>query len=65
MCAPWWKDWPTPRAVIFDLDNCLASAGEIGQEMCAPAFAAIRKDHAIHHIKSLAELKHFIVTPAD
>ena len=43
ICAPWWKDWPTPRAIIFDLDNCLASAGEIGQEVCAPAFAAIRK----------------------
>jgi hypothetical protein len=43
ICAPWWKDWPTPRAIIFDLDNCLASAGEIGQDICAPAFAAIRK----------------------
>jgi putative hydrolase of the HAD superfamily len=42
ICAPWRKGWPTPRAIIFDLENCLASAGEIGLEVCAPAFAAIR-----------------------
>jgi FMN phosphatase YigB (HAD superfamily) len=33
----------TPRAIIFDLDNCLAPANEIGQEVCASAFEAIRK----------------------
>jgi FMN phosphatase YigB (HAD superfamily) len=30
------------RALIFDLDNCLASAKEVGEELCEPAFAAIR-----------------------
>lgn len=30
------------RAVIFDLDNCLASAREPGEALFAPAFAAIR-----------------------
>jgi FMN phosphatase YigB (HAD superfamily) len=34
---------PTARAVIFDLDNCLAPADEIGREVCEPAFEAIRK----------------------
>jgi FMN phosphatase YigB (HAD superfamily) len=43
ICAPWRKDWLAPRAIIFDMDNCLASAREIGPEVCAPAFAAIRK----------------------
>lgn len=31
-----------PRAVIFDLDSCLAAANEVGDELFAPAFAAIR-----------------------
>jgi len=43
ICAPCSKDWPTPRAIILDLDNCLISVGEIGEQACAPAFAAIRK----------------------
>jgi FMN phosphatase YigB (HAD superfamily) len=30
------------RAVIFDLDNCLAAADEAGEELFAPAFDAIR-----------------------
>ena len=30
------------RAVIFDLDNCLAAADEAGEELFAPAFEAIR-----------------------
>jgi FMN phosphatase YigB (HAD superfamily) len=30
------------RALIFDLDNCLAPAREVGEELCEPAFAAIR-----------------------
>jgi putative hydrolase of the HAD superfamily len=29
-------------AVIFDLDNCLTPAEEVGEELFAPAFAAIR-----------------------
>lgn len=31
------------RALIFDLDNCLASAREIGADLVAPVFAAIRQ----------------------
>lgn len=33
---------PGIRAVIFDLDNCLAAADEAGEELFAPAFEAIR-----------------------
>lgn len=34
---------PTPiDAVIFDLDNCLADATEVGSALVAPMFAAIR-----------------------
>lgn len=31
------------RALIFDLDNCLAAAKEVGTELFEPAFAAIRR----------------------
>src|SRR4051812_6478098 len=31
------------KAVIFDLDNCLAAAREVGEELYRPAFDAIRK----------------------
>ena len=31
------------KAIIFDLDNCLSSAGEIGRELYEPAFDAIRQ----------------------
>lgn len=30
------------KAIIFDLDNCLAAADEMGRELLAPAFEAIR-----------------------
>jgi FMN phosphatase YigB (HAD superfamily) len=30
------------RAIIFDLDSCLAPANEVGDELFTPAFAAIR-----------------------
>jgi len=30
------------KAIIFDLDSCLAAADEVGQQLFAPAFAAIR-----------------------
>ncbi len=30
------------KAMIFDLDSCLAAADEVGQHVFAPAFAAIR-----------------------
>lgn len=30
------------KALIFDLDNCLAAADEVGQQLFAPAFDAIR-----------------------
>lgn len=31
------------KAVIFDLDNCLAAASEVGEQLFAPAFDAIRQ----------------------
>src|SRR3954454_21207121 len=33
------------RAIIFDFDNCLASAKEFGEELFEPAFEAIRKEN--------------------
>jgi HAD superfamily hydrolase (TIGR01509 family) len=33
------------RAIIFDLDNCLASADETGRQLLAPTFAAIRRSN--------------------
>jgi putative hydrolase of the HAD superfamily len=33
---------PIPRAVIFDLDNCLADAREVGNELFEEGFQAIR-----------------------
>lgn len=34
------------KAVIFDLDNCLAAANEPGEQLYAPAFAAMRRANA-------------------
>ncbi|HEY9675897.1 MAG TPA: HAD family hydrolase [Waterburya sp.] len=31
------------KALIFDLDNCLAAANEMGEQLLEPAFGAIRK----------------------
>ncbi len=31
------------KAIIFDLDNCLAAANEVGEQLFAPAIDAIRK----------------------
>jgi len=31
------------KAIIFDLDNCLAAADETGRQLLAPTFAAIRR----------------------
>ena len=31
------------RAIIFDLDNCLSAADEVGPELLEPTFAAIRQ----------------------
>jgi FMN phosphatase YigB (HAD superfamily) len=31
------------RAIIFDLDNCLSAADEVGRELMEPVFAAIRE----------------------
>ena len=31
------------KAIIFDLDNCLSAADEVGQELYEPAFEAIRQ----------------------
>ena len=30
------------KALIFDLDNCLAAASEVGEDVFAPAFEAMR-----------------------
>ena len=30
------------KALIFDLDNCLAAANEVGEDLFAPAFAAMK-----------------------
>jgi hypothetical protein len=32
---------PITKAIIFDLDSCLAAAGEVGEQLFALAFAAI------------------------
>ncbi|MDD5630145.1 MAG: HAD family hydrolase, partial [Elusimicrobia bacterium] len=34
---------PMTKALIFDLDNCLAAADEVGEELYEPAFHAIRQ----------------------
>ena len=44
------------RALIFDLDNCLAAADEPGESLLEPAFAAIRA--ANHGTLSEAALQH-------
>jgi putative hydrolase of the HAD superfamily len=31
------------KAIIFDLDNCLAAANEVGEDLYKPAFDAIRQ----------------------
>lgn len=42
------RDWRRPlascavRAIIFDLDNCLAAADEPGEQLLEPVFAAVR-----------------------
>jgi FMN phosphatase YigB (HAD superfamily) len=36
-------DHPVIRALIFDLDNCLAPADEEGRDLLEPMFAAIRR----------------------
>jgi hypothetical protein len=33
---------PMTKAIIFDLDGCLAAADEVGEQLFRPAFAAIR-----------------------
>jgi hypothetical protein len=33
---------PMAHAIIFDLDSCLAAADEVGEQLFAPAFVAIR-----------------------
>ena len=43
------------RALIFDLDNCLAAANEVGEHLFEPAFEAIR--NAIRGTLSAEELK--------
>ena len=33
---------PMTKAIIFDLDSCLAAADDVGEQLFAPAFAVIR-----------------------
>ena len=35
------RDRPMTKAIIFDLDSCLAAADEVGDQLFAPTFAAI------------------------
>ena len=35
------------KAIIFDLDSCLAAADEVGEQLFAPAFAAIRAANGV------------------
>jgi FMN phosphatase YigB (HAD superfamily) len=39
------------NALIFDLDNCLAAAREVGEELYHPAFEAMR--HANHYFEKI------------
>lgn len=39
---------PMPKALILDLDNCIAPAREVGEDLYEPAFAAIRQANAGH-----------------
>lgn len=34
---------PAVRAIVFDLDNCLCAASELGADLFEPAFAAVRQ----------------------
>ena len=44
------------KAVIFDLDNCLAAANEVGEQLFASAFDAIRRtNHGALSEKSLTD----------
>ena len=44
------------RALIFDLDNCLAAANEVGEEVFAPAFEAMKNaNHGTLTTEQLAE----------
>jgi len=44
------------KALIFDLDNCLAAAKEVGEQLFAPAFDAIRRaNHDALSEKSLSD----------
>jgi FMN phosphatase YigB (HAD superfamily) len=44
------------KALIFDLDNCLAAANEVGDQLVEPAFDAIRKaNHGTLSEESLKE----------
>lgn len=48
----------TIKAIIFDLDNCLCAASAVGEDLVAPAFAALRA--ANHGHLDDAALEHAI-----
>jgi putative hydrolase of the HAD superfamily len=41
------------KAIIFDLDNCLSAADEPGQQLFAPAFAAITRASQGTHVEGV------------
>jgi putative hydrolase of the HAD superfamily len=69
------NDVPRRTAIIFDLDNCLAAADEVGQQLLEPVFAAVRaandgtlssdaidaafRDCWVHSFDWVAERHHF------
>jgi putative hydrolase of the HAD superfamily len=45
------------KAIIFDLDNCLSAADEVGEDLLEPVFEAIRRNnHGRFSDKTLAEI---------
>lgn len=45
------------KAIIFDLDNCLSAADEVGEELLAPLFAAIQEhNHGLFSQRQLEQV---------
>jgi hypothetical protein len=47
------------KALIFDLDNCLAAANEVGDDLFEPAFGAMRNANRGTLTTERGSLKHF------
>ena len=51
---------PMTKAIIFDLDSCLAAADEVGEQLFAPAFAARGSDRRLEsaqHAEEIADVR--------